>query len=119
MRTIAAFSKRLVIMRPPSARPSRKRIDAAEGLQTLCPLPVRHQFPLVEPNPFHNESLDAPRQPASDDGDRVESDDGLVLSVRRMEMRWRVVRVEHPDRDPMELGDGRHPSSPMHRIAEA
>ncbi|CAA9584248.1 MAG: hypothetical protein AVDCRST_MAG19-4468 [uncultured Thermomicrobiales bacterium] len=84
----------------------RQRVAPPQRLEPQPSLPVRQEFLPLERGSFKDEPSAPVRGDALHDGDRVETDDALLLAVVRMEMGRRIFGVEHPDDDPMELRDG-------------
>ena len=69
-----------------------QRIDRRERLVASGAGPVLGQLFAVEPRPFLDKALGAGRKLATDDLERVDRDQGLVLTVAGMEVRRRVIR---------------------------
>src|SRR5712691_4296243 len=87
---------------------SRQRSNLAWRLEAACPLPRGQQFALMQGGPFRHHSQGASRETATQDGQRGEADENLVLTILGMEVGRVVVVVEDLDDDAVETGDLRH-----------
>src|SRR2546426_1719833 len=87
---------------------SRQRGNLAWRLEAACPLPRGQQFALMQGGPFCHHSQGASWETTTENGQRIDVDENLVLAVLGMEVGRVVVVVEDPDDDPVEAADLRH-----------
>lgn len=67
----------------------------------------------MQRGPFGQHPERAGRQPATDDGERADVDQDLLLAVLRVQVRRVMVVVEDLDHDAIEATDFRHSGGPV------
>lgn len=78
-----------------------------------CSLPVVSQLVLMCPCPLNYEASRSRWQLAGDDCQALDVDGGLCVPITGMKVRppsMVILVVVHPDRDPIEAADSRHPA---------
>jgi len=83
------------------------------------PMPIIHEFVLMRGGPLEDKILRPLRQPAIEDMNRVNCDQGFVLTILGVKMGWRVVAVEHANNDAVELRFSGHRSIPGRIVRRA
>ena len=78
----------------------------------LHAVPGLFKLAAVLVGPLGHHALGSWGQQALRDSELVDFHDGLAVAVLDVEVRRPVVPVEHPDHDPVEAADLRHPQHP-------
>lgn len=84
-----------------------------QRLMVRCTLPQLQQFRLMLGSPFNNQTQCTRWKVSPNDYQRANINDGLVLSILRVEVRRRMVTKIHLDDNAQETANFRHPE-PTH-----
>jgi hypothetical protein len=81
----------------------------------LTPDPIVAQLLSMKLSPVQNQPECPARKLSFNDFERLDPDFGLVLAVDRVEVRWRVIVIIHPNDNPEEDAECWHSISPRFR----